>query len=95
MTIKRVNIIFPLKNEEKGIKNLIENLTPILDKIDKKTNVSLIDDYSSDQTWNILKQYEQKFNFIKIFKNEKLSGFGNALRVCIEKNQDDACEPES
>ena len=90
MTIKSVNIIVPLKNEEKGIKNLIENLTPILDKIDKKTNVSLIDDYSSDQTWNILKQYEQKFNFIKIFKKEKLSGFGNALRVGIEKNQDDA-----
>ena len=50
----------------------------------------MIDDHSLDQTWNVLKQYEQKFNFIKIFKNEKLSGFGNALRVGIEKNQDDA-----
>ena len=90
MTIKSINILVPLKNEEKDIKNLVENLIPILDKIDKKTNITLIDDHSSDQTWNILKQYEQKFDFIKIYKNEKLSGFGNALRSGIEKNQNDA-----
>jgi len=90
MTIKSVNIIVPLKNEEKGIKNLIENLIPVLDKIDKTTNISLIDDHSIDQTWNILKKYEQKFNFIKAYKNEKKTGFGNALKFGIEKNQDDA-----
>ena len=59
MTIKSVNIIVPLKNEEKGIKNLIENLIPVLDKIDKTTNISLIDDHSIDQTWNILKKYSK------------------------------------
>ena len=90
MMIRSVNILVPLRNEEKGIKNLIENLIPIVDKIKKKTNISLIDDYSSDQTWNILKQYEQKFNFVKVYKNEKLRGFGNALKSGIEKNQDDA-----
>ena len=36
MTIKSINILVPLKNEEKGIKNLIENLKSILDKIEKK-----------------------------------------------------------
>ena len=36
MTINSVNIVVPLKNEEKGIKNLIENLMPVLDKIEKK-----------------------------------------------------------
>ena len=90
MTINSVNILVPLNNEEKGIKNLVENLTLILDKIDKQTNITLIDDHSSDQTWNILKQYEQKFDFIKIYKNEKLTGFGNALRFGINKNHDDA-----
>ena len=60
MTINSVNIVVPLKNEEKGIKNLIENLMPVLDKIEKKTTISLIDDHSLDQTWSILKQYEQK-----------------------------------
>ena len=52
----------PLKNEEKGIENLIENLKPILEKIEKKTIISLVDDHSSDQTWNTLQQYEKKNN---------------------------------
>ena len=90
MAVRSVNIIIPLKNEEKGIKNLIENLIPVLDKIEKKTNISLIDDHSLDQTWNVSKQYEQKFNFIKAYKNENTTGFGNALKFAIEKNQDDA-----
>ena len=60
MTINSVNIVVPLKNEEKGIKNLMENLMPVLDKIEKKTTISLIDDHSLDQTWSILKQYEQR-----------------------------------
>ena len=90
MTIRSVNIIIPLKNEEKGIKNLIEKLTPVLDRIEKKINISLIDDYSSDQTWNILKQYEEKINYVKVYKNENATGFGNALKVGIDKNLDDA-----
>ena len=90
MTIRSVNIIIPLKNEEKGINNLIEKLTPVLDRIEKKTNISLIDDHSSDQTWNILKQHEEKIDCVKAYKNENATGFGNALKVGIDKNQDDA-----
>ena len=90
MTIKSLNIIVPLKNEEKSIKNLIENLIPIFEKIDKKISLTLIDDHSLDKTWHIIKQHEEKFNFIKSYKNEKPTGFGNALKLGIEKNEEDA-----
>ena len=40
MTINSLNIIVPLKNEENNIKNLVENLTPVFKKIDKKINLS-------------------------------------------------------
>ena len=90
MTVNSVNIIVPLKNEEKAIKNLVENLTPIIKKTDKKINISLIDDHSADNTLNILRQYEQKFDFIKAYKNGNPTGFGNALKFGIEKNQNEA-----
>lgn len=90
MTINSLNIIVPLKNEEKGIKNLVDNLVPIFKKINKKIIITLIDDYSTDQTWNILKEYEKKFDFIKPYKNEKTTGFGNAVKLGIKKNQEDA-----
>ena len=88
--INTLNIIVPLKNEEKGIENLIENLMPIVKKIEKKTNITLIDDHSSDQTLSILKKNEQKFDFIKVYKNEKTTGVGNAIKYGIEKNTFDA-----
>jgi len=88
--INTLNIIVPLKNEENGIENLIENLMPIVKKIEKKTNLTLIDDHSSDQTLSILKKNEQEFDFIKVYKNEKTTGVGNAIKYGIEKNTDDA-----
>ena len=90
MTIKSVNIVVPLKNEEKSIKVLIDNLRPIIDKIKIKTIISLIDDHSSDQTWNLLEEYKQKFDFIKIYKSENPPGFGGALKFAIKKNEEDA-----
>lgn len=90
MTINSINIIVPLKNEEKGIQNLIENLSPVIKKIEKKISISLIDDHSSDQTWKVMKEYEKKFEFIKTYKNGNNTGIGNALKFGIEKNQDDA-----
>ena len=90
MTINSLNIIVPLKNEEKSVDNLIQNLVPILQKIEKKITISLIDDHSTDKTLNILKKYEQKFDFVKIYKNEKNTGVGNAIKYGIEKNKSDA-----
>ena len=90
MTISSLNIIVPLKNEEQGVDNLIQNLTPILQKIEKKIIISLIDDHSTDQTLNILKKYEHQFNFVKVYKNEKNTGVGNAIKYGIEKNESDA-----
>ena len=90
MTIKSVNIIVPLKNEEKGIKYLIEKLIPSIKKIDKKINITLIDDHSTDQTWNIIKQYEQQIDCVKSIQNKNLTGFGNALKFGIEQNNSDA-----
>ena len=90
MTINSLNIIVPLKNEENNIKNLVENLTPVFKKIDKKINLSLIDDHSTDRTWEILQEYQKKLFFIKIYKNENETGFGNALKFGVEKNENDA-----
>ena len=90
MTIKSINILIPLKNEQFGIKNLINNLKPILEQKDKEVKLSLIDDHSTDSTWDILKEFQNNFSFIKIYKNAYETGFGNALKFGIEQNNSDA-----
>ena len=73
MTISSLNIIVPLKNEEKGIDNLIQNLTPILQKIQKKTKISLIDDHSTDQTLKILCSFMDFFDVTRNFFRDHLN----------------------
>jgi dolichol-phosphate mannosyltransferase len=90
MTINSINILIPLKNEEMSIDNLIKSLKPILEKIKKKTVITLINDHSSDKTMDILKEMQQKFSFLKVYNNKNASGFGNALKYGIEKNEEEA-----
>ena len=90
MTIHSLNILIPLKNEEKSIKNLIQTLSPVLKLIKQKTIITLINDHSSDKTFEVLKKYQEKLSFLKVYNNEKPTGFGNAIRFGIEKNQEDA-----
>ena len=90
MTVESINIIVPLKNEEKSIENLLNNLKPVISENNKKIVISLIDDHSTDQTWQVIQDYKKKLNFVKIYKNEYETGFGNALRFAIDQNQEDA-----
>jgi len=90
MAISSINIIVPLKNEENSINNLIETLHPVVKKIEKKTIVTLIDDHSSDETLKIIKEYQKKFEFLKIYENKNPTGFGNALKFAIDRNEEDA-----
>ena len=65
MTINSINILIPLKNEEMSIDNLIESLKPILEKIKKRTVITLINDHSSDKTMDILVEKKKKIKFSK------------------------------
>ena len=63
MTVESINIIVPLKNEEKSIENLLNNLKPVISENNKKIVISLIDDHSTDQTWQVIQDYKKKIKF--------------------------------
>ena len=88
--IKDLNIIIPLKNEDEQIETTINLLTDELKDLKKDYTITLIDDHSGDETWNLLKNLKEKYNNIKIYKNEYEAGYGNAIRFGIEKNKCDA-----
>ena len=53
-TIKDLNIIIPLRDEEDQIKETIDFLNKELKNFKKNFIITLIDDHSSDGTWNLL-----------------------------------------
>ena len=88
--IKDLNIIVPLRDEDKQMETTVDLLTNELKDLKKNFIITLIDDHSGDETWNLLKKLKEKYNNIKIYKNEYEAGYGNAVRSGIEKNTCDA-----
>ena len=87
--INNLNIIIPLKNEDQQIEITVDFLISELKELKKKFIITLIDDYSSDKTWNLLIKLREKYNNVEIYKNEYQPGYGNATRLGIEKNKCD------
>lgn len=76
-----LSIVIPVYNEER---RLPSNLTKIIKFLRKKKNNSeiiLVDDGSSDKTWDILKTYQKKYNNIKIYQHEINKGKGAAVKT--------------
>ena len=68
----KATIILPCYNKEKYIKRSLESIISL--SRFKEFEVILIDDCSSDNTVNIIEEYEKKYNNIKLFRFKKRSG---------------------
>ena len=64
-----VSIIIPARNEENDIENCI---LPLLNQDYPNYEILIIDDQSTDSTWQILEKLKEKSSLIQIFKSEKL-----------------------
>lgn len=68
-----ISIIIPLYNGEKTIEKCLNTL--LVDS-DISHEIIVINDNSTDNSANILNQYKEKYNFIKIINNETNQGAG-------------------
>ena len=79
-----LSIIIPVYNESKNIAKTVNNLKKIKKSI-KKFNLIFIDDFSEDDTFDVVQKLSKKFSFIKIFKNKK-KGLGSAIEEGIKRS---------
>ena len=61
--IKDLNIIIPLKNEDEQIEITINLLSEELKNLKKDFVITLIDDHSYDETWNLLNKLLELFTY--------------------------------
>tara|TARA_B100000614_G_C14492799_1_gene471385 strand:+ start:411 stop:1127 length:717 start_codon:yes stop_codon:yes gene_type:complete len=86
MKINTLSIIIPAYNEAKTIHLILDKVSEVklLNNINKE--VIIIDDFSSDNTNQIIKKYSEESNLnIRYFKHEKNKGKGAALHTGISK----------
>lgn len=73
-----VCIFIPVYNEQKTIRKVIENVFNAFK--DSTFEILVVDDGSTDSTYKILQQLEG----IKVIRNSKNTGKGNALKIALE-----------
>ena len=70
MNFDKVSVIVPVLNEEKYIKECLDSLLN-QDYPKENLEIILVDGNSSDKTVEIIKNYAEKYNFIKLLVNPK------------------------
>lgn len=64
----KLSVIIPVYNTEEYLRQCLDS---VINQTYKNLEIICIDDCSADGSYEILKEYEQKDNRIKVFKNEK------------------------
>ncbi|MCJ7698135.1 MAG: glycosyltransferase family 2 protein [Thermoplasmata archaeon] len=78
MNETKYSIIIPVYNSEKTLIELTNRLTTVLSKITINYEIIFIDDCSSDNSWQILKELYLKDHKVKIIRLQKNFGQHNA-----------------
>ena len=61
----KLSIIIPVYNSSKILNTLVENIYSNLYKKFEFIELILINDFSADNSWEIIKKLKKKYNFIK------------------------------
>ena len=83
MNLKKFfSFIIPIKNQEKFIQQNLDKLIALINKLKCIANfeIILIDDYSTDNTFSIIKNLSLKNNKIKIYRNKSNMGKGFSIK---------------
>ena len=79
----KISIIMSTFNSESFVKNSIDSL---LLQTYKDYEILILDDNSTDSTYDILKDYERDNSSVKIFKNDQNIGLTKSLNILISKS---------
>ena len=83
----KLSIILPVRNEAKGISKTLDLICAGIDQIDYE--IIAVNDFSDDDTYNIISKKKDSISKIKLFDNAK-KGLGGAINLGIEKSNGNA-----
>ena len=71
-----ISVIMSVRNNESFVSRSIDS---ILNQTYRNFEFLIVDDFSDDNTYKIIKEYEKKDNRIKVFKNDENLGLTKSL----------------
>jgi hypothetical protein len=85
-----LSVVIPARDEEGCIAATVEHLHLELSLNQVPHEIIVVDDGSTDGTWNILKELQKHNPTLRPIKNDGLHGFGRAITLGIESMSGDA-----
>ena len=79
--IMKISIIIPVYNAENFLKECLES---VISQTIKEKEILCIDDGSTDDSYEILQQYQRKYPFIRVFRQEN-KGAGEARNIGLKE----------
>ncbi|MCZ7403150.1 MAG: glycosyltransferase [Candidatus Methanoperedens sp.] len=79
MNTGMLSVVIPAYNEQENIPHLVKSLEPVMEKLSREYEIVFIDDGSTDNTFNALKDMRKNNSRIKIIKFRKNFGQTAAL----------------
>jgi len=85
-----ISIVFSFRNEEETILELIERTKEVIEKTPYNYEIIFVNDASTDNSLNILKEYAEKDKRIKIINLSRRFGYNQGLFAGINYSKGDA-----
>jgi glycosyltransferase involved in cell wall biosynthesis len=77
-----VSVLVPAKDEAENLPLFLEQAATAFETLDPRTRyeVIVIDDGSTDETWNVLKSLSKRYEFLQLVRHRRQRGIADALR---------------
>ncbi|EGQ9770503.1 glycosyltransferase family 2 protein [Vibrio alginolyticus] len=79
---KLVSIIMPTYNSTDTV---VESIQSVLSQTYKNWELIIVDDRSTDNTWQVIQTYADKYDNIRVYQNKENLGAGASRNFAIEK----------
>lgn len=89
-TLKLYSVVIPARDEEGSLPETVRELYTMLQAASITHEIIVIDDGSSDGTWNLLKELQKEVPTLRPFQNQGEHGFGRAIIYGLDRVQGDA-----
>lgn len=89
MKVKNLSIFFPFWNEEKNIESVVKKAIPIAQEVADKWEIIMVDDGSSDKTYEIAQKIARENPSLKVLSHDKNRGYGAALKSGLSASKYD------
>ena len=89
MNNQLVSVIIPAFNLGRYEKQFWKSLDTVINQTYKNLEIIIVDDKSTDNTWQLLIEAKNKDSRIQIFKNTHQKGLGGVLNECLDHTTGD------